>query len=430
VPEVLAGRAEQLDRHEAALLHGPRDPLFTQAVIGERGVGKTVFLSVLASRMQDKHDWITLLYQARTGVYATAELLEELPDAVGRSWRGRGLRDLQRELSIEVNAAVVKVQGRVTASPHDSRHSPALALARAVRTAGSRSAKHGRGLLLAIDEAHTLTAESLADLGMIAQTVSHREGHPVAITLAGTPELAAILLRSGTFLERMARTELRMLNQDETARALLEPASAHGLTWDPNALGLVCQAAGGYPYFVQLGGYCAWEHTDTTRITLEAAAQAAQEIHVHAERIFHDRWQRLGPAQRKYLATVAIAQLQSGARTARTGEIAKMLEKEHTELSRVRSTLINEHGLLRPAQRGEIEFAIPRFGEWLQEKLAPGRPSASGDPDPEFAGYLPPPIHPDAQSVSQPRALGSGQPSAERDHRKRLTPPRSPDRER
>ena len=51
VPEVTAGRAAELDRHVAALRRGPRDPYFTQAVIGERGVGKTVYLSLLAERM-------------------------------------------------------------------------------------------------------------------------------------------------------------------------------------------------------------------------------------------------------------------------------------------------------------------------------------------------------------------------------------------
>lgn len=229
VPEVLAGRAEQLRRHEAALLRGTRDPYFTQAVIGERGVGKTVFLAVLAERMLDQHHWIVVRYQARRDADAIGEVLAELPDAAGRACSGRGLRGLQRELTVELNAAVVKVQGRVAASPQDQQRSPATALQRALRAVGERATNRDSGVLIAIDEAQTLTPTALGDLGMIAQTVAHGDHHPVAITLAGAPELGGLLLRSGSVLERMPRTELAMLSHDEGRLALLEPANTRGV---------------------------------------------------------------------------------------------------------------------------------------------------------------------------------------------------------
>ena len=194
---------------------------------------------------------------------------------------------------------------------------------------------------------------------MIAQTVAHGEGHPVAIAIAGTPELSGQLLRSGSFLERMPRTELGMLSRDEARLALLEPANARGVIWDEPGLNAVCSAAGGYPYFVQLGGHHAWEHaTDPDRITGQDALSACRQINDNANRMFRDRWARLGPAQREYLATVAISVLEAPQlNSVATRHIAAVLGKQHSELTRVRSSLINDHHLLRPVGRGEVEFA-------------------------------------------------------------------------
>ena len=256
VPHILAGRTDLLDEHVAGLRSGPGNVRFTHALTGDRGVGKTAFLTVLGQRMSGE-GWAVLAYQARRERDAVRELLEELPDALRQSWPTRSLRGLQRELSVEVNAGVVKVTGKLIAPASDQRDL-VMPLQRALRRVGERAAKRRSGLLVTIDEAQTVPLDALADLGMIIQTVAHRDSLPIAFVFAGTPELGEILLRSGSFLERMPRTELRMLTGEETRLALLEPASAHGVAWSKDALDVVATAAGGYPYFVQVGGERAW----------------------------------------------------------------------------------------------------------------------------------------------------------------------------
>jgi type II secretory pathway predicted ATPase ExeA len=393
VPEALTGRAEALERHVTALHQGPRHPAFTQAVIGERGIGKTVYLSVLAQRMHDDHNWIVLPYQARAGADAIPELLAELPDVAGRGLRGRELRALERELSVELNAGVVKVAGKVS-SPAATGGGDALAaqaLRRALDATGERAAKHGTGVLVTVDEAQTLTPAAISDLGMIAQTVAHGRGRPVAIVMAGTPELSTQLIQSGTFLERMPRTELGMLSREDARLALLEPANARGVTWERSALTAVCNQAGGYPYFVQLGGHAAWEHADDAgRITRADGLAACREINSTADRMFRDRWARLGPAQREYLTTVALSDRAFPLGPVPTGHVAAVLGKEHSELTRVRSSLVNDHHLLRSAGRGAVEFAIPRFAGWLRDQLQPADEHGTAlEVDPDFAQYLP-----------------------------------------
>ena len=110
---------------------------------------------------------------------------------------------------------VVKVTGKLIAPASDQRDL-VMPLQRALRRVGERAAKRGSGLLVTIDEAQAVPLDALADLGMIIQTVAHRDSLPIAFVFAGTPELGEILLRSGSFLERMPRTELRMLTGEET----------------------------------------------------------------------------------------------------------------------------------------------------------------------------------------------------------------------
>jgi type II secretory pathway predicted ATPase ExeA len=257
-------------------------------------------------------------------------------------------------------------------------------LERACRQIGERAASEHSGLLIAVDEAQALGRRGLGELGMIAQTVAHGQGLPIALAFSGTPELQALLLHSGSFLERMARTELGMLTRDEARLALLEPASRQNVRFDDQALELLLAAAGGYPYFVQLGGYHAWEAAlGQSAITRECADRGARAISADADRMFSDRWARLGSTQRHYLAALALL-----ARThpdgVATRAIADALDREHAQLSTARASLIEEHHLLRTPRRGQIEFAIPRFCAWLQEQLA------AGDPRPEFSGLVPP----------------------------------------
>jgi hypothetical protein len=379
VPHVLAGRTELLEQHVAGLRAGPGNARFTHALTGDRGVGKTAFLTVLGQRMA-ADGWAVLAYQARRERDAVWELLEQLPDALRRSWPARSMRGLQRELSVELNAGVVKVTGKVVAPAREQRDF-VMPLQRALRQVGERAAKRGSGLLLTIDEAQTVPLDALSDLGMIIQTVAHRDALPIAFVFAGTPELGEILLRSGSFLERMPRTELRMLTVDETRLALLEPAGAHGVVWSTEALDAVAAAADGYPYFVQVGGEHAWHaaHGAST-IELPAGEAGAGAIAERADQMFRDRWKRLGPAQQRYLAAAATAIGDGSAQGVPTGEIAAALGKHQTQLSRVRASLIAEH-LLRAGGYGRVEFAFPRFARWLQDTLRVGE-DTRGPADP------------------------------------------------
>ena len=212
--------------------------------------------------------------------------------------------------------------------------------------------------------------DALADLGMIIQTVAHRDSLPIAFVFAGTPELGEILLRSGSFLERMPRTELRMLTGEETRLALLEPASAQGVAWSKDALDVVATAAGGYPYFVQVGGERAWRSAHgAATIELVAGEAGATAI---AERAESDVPRPLEAARSRTAALPrsrrrkdarrvrpgrAHGRDRGGARQAPDPAITSQSKPDHRASSTARRRL--------RARR----VRIPRFAVWLQAQL-------------------------------------------------------------
>lgn len=371
------GRDELLKRHSELLLHARHDPHYTWAVLGERGVGKTVFLTLLGDRMRE-HGWAVLDYSSLAEEDPVADLLALLPDALRRHWTGRGWQTLQRELSVEFNTGVVKVQGRVLSAREPSARSARIALEQMLERIGQRAAAQKVGLLITIDEAQTL-GSNLKPLGSVMQMITERRRHPVAWALAGTRDLSERLLASGSFPERMRRTELQMLTAEQSLLALIQPANARGVTWDPQAAALVVEAAAGYPYFVQLGGYEAWQAEDQeTVIGDDAATKAVAAIRADADRMFGDRWGRLGPVQRQYMAAAALLALHGNPSGVSTGEIARLLGRRHRDLSVARDALVENHRLLAASQQGYVRFTLPLFEAWLQRQLA----AAS---NPEFA---------------------------------------------
>jgi hypothetical protein len=288
-----------------------------------------------------------------------------LADAVGKHWQGRGWRALQRELTVEINAALVKVQRRVVSASEPPPRSPVIALQRALEQVGGRATQAQVGLLITIDEAQAL-GENLEPLAAVMQLVTSRRELPIAWALAGTRDLSELLLSSGSFPERMPRSELEMLTDEQSRLGLIEPSNRHGVTWQVAAARAIADAAAGYPYFLQVGGYEAWtaEKSETV-IGEQAAAQATQAIRANADRMFGDRWDRLGPVQRQYLAAAAVIALDQPAAGISTGEIARLLGRRLQELSMARQALIDDHRLLRAPGQGHVQFAIPLFESWL-----------------------------------------------------------------
>lgn len=237
-PPVLAGREVEiaaLGTFRRDLLNGasiPRD----MVIYGPRGNGKTVLIESFRRACVKKG----LPEQQFIDTYASSlSTLESLHNALlPASMRRDLIRRLKtaksvRALSVQISLGDPKTQNIVDAL--------------AARLASGP-------LIMAVDEAHMLSVEVGRELLNVSQAVRKR-GLPFFLLLAGTPDIRSKLQEMGaTFWDRSEKVPVGRLSPAATRRALTEPLTGFGVTFEAAALDLAMRDMVGYPYFVQLWG--------------------------------------------------------------------------------------------------------------------------------------------------------------------------------
>jgi hypothetical protein len=189
---------------------------------------------------------------------------------------------------------------------------------------------------------------------------------PILAGVAGLPGSRAVMRRaSSTYAERVREHELGLLGEGAATEALTVPAEQRGVRYEPEALAPVVEATGGYPFFVQLMGYETWnaaaERGARSVVNAEDAAAGVARARLEAARLYESRLDEVPDTERRYLD--AAAGLEEGER--RSAEVAAALGGTSEEWAWARQRLI-ELGLLRPAGRGRIAFALPGLADYLR----------------------------------------------------------------
>jgi hypothetical protein len=362
-PPALAGRDEPLQRAVVALRAGPQHPMFRHAYCGVRGVGKTVLVDAIAVVARHELGWPVVSHQAIADEDLPLALLGRLPAALADArWpRARAVRHLVDELTVGVDA-VVKAEARIRPGSGAAQEVTARFEA-AITAVGRQAAERRRGLLLCVDEVQAAPARpGLAALARAMQSTA-RAGLPIAVILSGLPGLARHLADAGTFMERLPLVILGDLDADATRFALVKPAADVGVRIDDDALELLVRESSGYPYFVQLFGFWAFDAMGRRHVLRidDARAGVAAGRGDAARSLYEPRWDRLSGLQRDYVAAAAAQD-----DVASTGAIAAALGRTHQQVSPVRAALIDDHHLLAAAGHGLVRFTLPGFADWVR----------------------------------------------------------------
>ncbi len=361
-PPVLAGRDELLTAFDAGIETGPRSPWFVHGIVGDRGVGKTVLLNALQDRVKTR-GWPVVAFQVVPGEPLIVSMLRDMVKEAGSAWTkiSKTLRSFNLEVTLGVDLKVAKAEARVT--PRSKIAQPLSVVARDIfQLIGEHAKSQGKGLLITLDEAHSLDdrAEAAA-LASVLQTAVKRNQFPISVYFAGLPQMRSVFREAGTFLERMQIDELGGLSRESATLALVQPAMREGVLIDDDALSHLVDSAEGYPYLVQLVGFHAWEAMAGGRkITLAAATAGVSRARSQLEEVFESRWEHLSGLERAYLQVVARA-----GGSADSQQISAALGRTNEQLSSTRSELINEHRLLHAPRRGRVVIALAAFGPWI-----------------------------------------------------------------
>lgn len=345
-------------------------------MVGLRGVGKTVLLD----RMRDDAEASgiqTLRVEAPEDRSLPALLAPQLRLALLRLSRNERAQALAKRAlqALAGFARALKVKYADIEVGLDFDPEPGLAdngdlehdLQALLEVAGLAARSASTALAIFVDELQYVPEEQLAAL----ITALHRTAQrrlPVVLVGAGLPQLRGRMGRAKSYAERLFDfPEIGSLPVPAAKRAIEKPTRDHGADITADALDRVIVETRGYPYFLQEWGKHSWDTASESPITrgdVERASTSA--IAALDESFFRVRFDRLTPAERRYLR--AMAELGTGPH--RSGEIADALDREVTSLGPTRSQLIAK-GMIWSPNHGDTAFTVPLFDEFMR-RIMPG----------------------------------------------------------
>ncbi len=371
-PPELAGRDALREAVRVAIERVRRGlPTKSVLMVGLRGVGKTVLLD----RMRDDAEATgvhTVRIEAPERRSLPALLAPQLRQALHRLSRTehakalaqRGLRALAGFVGkmklkyddIEVGLDFEPEPG--LADNGDLEHD----LAALFETVGQAAQQAGTALILFVDELQYVDESQLAMLIAALHRCAQRK-LPVALVGAGLPQLRGRMGEAKSYAERLFDFPVvGALPPVAAEQAIARPALAEGVVIAPAAIAEIVRETHGYPYFLQEWGKHTWDTAQQSPVTADDVRKAsASAVAALDESFFRVRFDRLTPAQKKYLR--AMAELGPGPH--RSGDIADCLHRKVTDLGPTRNQLIAK-GMVWSPNHGDTAFTVPLFDQFMR----------------------------------------------------------------
>ena len=371
-PPELAGRDELIERAAVALDRIRAGKSARSFILqGLRGVGKTVLLNRI--RLDAEARGIaSVKVEAAEERSLPALLAPALRATLLRLSRGEMLRDNvlkgMRALASFAQALKVKYQDiefSIDVDPQtglaDSRDLD-TDLADLVLALGHAAGERATAIVLFIDELHHVPEDQLASL-MAALHGASQEQLPITMVAAGLPQLAGRTGDARSYAERLFEfASVDRLGEDDARDALVVPASREGVAFEPGAVSEILRQTGGYPYFLQEWGKQSWDVAEASPIALDDARRATTRALAELDAsFFRVRFDRLTRAQKRYMR--AMAELGPGPH--RSGDIARILNRQVTSVAPVRNALIAKGMIYSPAH-GDTAFTAPLLDDFMK----------------------------------------------------------------
>ncbi|MGB5464664.1 MAG: AAA family ATPase, partial [Sedimenticolaceae bacterium] len=341
---------------------------------GLRGVGKTVLLNEI-ERLAQGEGYRTILVEAHEGKSLAVLLaphlrrllfeLDRLAGAGNKVRRGLAvLKSFVGAIRIKVGEIDIGVDIEPEAGTADSGDLE-VDLPSLFTAVADAAEERGVAVAILIDEIQYFFAAELSALIMAMHKMQQRQ-LPLVLIGAGLPILPGLAGESKSYAERLfSFPDVGPLSEADAAKAIHEPIEEAGESIADDALGEICRLTKGYPYFLQEGGYQAWNHAQASPISLEVVRETTDIVTTRLdENFFRVRFDRLTPRERQYLR--AMAELGGG--PYRTGDIADTLGVKITTLGPVRANLIKK-GMVFSPSHGEMAFTVPLFDEFMRRAM-------------------------------------------------------------
>lgn len=376
-PPELAGRDEVRETIRVALervLIGR--PAKSILMVGLRGVGKTVLLGRMLEDAEERGIH-TVRLEAPENRSLPGILAPQLRQALLRLSRHEQAKDLAQRALRALTGFVTALKAKYgdIEVGIDKEAEPGLAdngdlehdLQDLLEATGRAAQRAETALAIFADELQYVREEELAALVTALHQMAQRS-LPVTLIGAGLPQLRGKMGKAKSYAERLFDfPDIGPLPPEATRIAIAKPAREQGVEVTGDALDLIVEKTGGYPYFVQEWGKHAWDAAATPPITRKDVERASESaVAALDESFFRVRFDRLTPREKAYLR--AMAELGPGPH--RSGDIADRLGGIVTALAPVRSNLIIK-GMIWSPSHGDTAFTVPMFDEFMR-RIMPG----------------------------------------------------------
>ncbi|MFF9565636.1 ATP-binding protein [Leifsonia sp. NPDC014704] len=368
-PAALVGRDDTLQdwHNDLQRAEGGRS-IQPTVLYGLRGVGKTVLLSELR-RNASRREWIVAQVEGG-GDKGVRELIGEalyapLADLARPSAGRRLLKALKTAISFKASYDTNGVWTfglDLTEVSGGGANTGVLEtdLRKLISDLAGAAQEENVGLAILIDEAQDLDQQELTTLCVIAHAAA-QDDWPVAFAFAGLPSLPRILAEARSYAERFRYVNVRELTEGSAAEALTIPAASEHARWDDDAIDVVIEASGRYPYFLQQFGQDSWNAASGPVISAQDALLGVARGNLQLDTgFFRVRWDRATRGEQDYLRAMA----EDGDEGSQSGEVAARLGRSGASLGPVRANLINK-GLVYAPEHGVVAFTVPGMAAFV-----------------------------------------------------------------
>ena len=298
-------------------------------ITGLRGAGKTVFMTDIAKRLKEKHDWICI------DLNPERDLLSSFAAKLNSESRAA---KLFRAAKIDLSFLGIGI-GIEGAAPVTDLEDALMKMLTAVK-------KNGKKILVTIDEA-TNTRQMREFVS--AYSIFIRNELPVFLIMTGLYKNIDSIRNADpiTFLERAPRSELGPLDAALIAERYMDVL---GITQE-KAVALARESRG-YPFAFQVIGYYAWEDKDDLEGVMRKSRRYLEEY------AYSRIWSELSKKDREVATACAMVP------TGEISEIRQILDMSSDQFNPYRMRLVKA-GIISGRQRGVVTFELPGFDEFV-----------------------------------------------------------------
>jgi hypothetical protein len=373
-PPALAGRHAELERFRVLVGRLARGATEQSMIVrGLRGVGKTALLNIFEDQAEDA-GFVTFYHELTPQTGLAGELARDTQIALSRL-------KLTAKMLARIRSALGQLQSIKLSGPEgiglsiDLRRADEATLASDLTQLflqlGHAAREANSGVVFLLDEVQFAEPAQFRAVISALHRATQRS-LPITLAAAGLPQIPKLTGEARSYAERLFTFPvIGNLSQQDAEAALVEPAQAHEVAFEANAIAAAIDWTAGYPFYIQQLGKHAWNLASTSPVSLgviesaKPAAQAALD-----QTMYEVRMQRATNTERRYMR--AMAELGPG--PYRSGDVARAAGKPTTALSPVRQSLVEKGLIYATEDYGHIDFTVPRFEEYLKRQLTYRRP--------------------------------------------------------